>query len=77
MKLRISVTLPSDVLAKIDHVAGSKVSRSTFIELVLRKYFRDLDRMSIHAGDLQRINVAADRLNSEAADTLQYQAPQK
>ena len=76
MKQKTSITLSLDVLTKIDHVVGSKVSRSSFIELVLRNYFRDQARRKIHARDLQRINAAATRLNSEAAEVLEYQAAQ-
>jgi metal-responsive CopG/Arc/MetJ family transcriptional regulator len=74
MKEKISITLSSDIMAKIDHLAGSKLSRSAFIERVLRNYFRELARRKIHGRDLQRINAAADRLNSEAEDVLTYQA---
>ncbi len=73
MKERTSITLSSDVLGKVDHLAGSKLSRSAFIEHVLRSYFRDLTRGRMHAHDLERINATADRLNSEAADVLEYQ----
>jgi len=74
MKEKTSITLSSDVLEKVDHVAGSKVSRSAFIERVLRNYFRRRNRRAQHARDLERINAAADRLNVEAADVLEYQA---
>jgi metal-responsive CopG/Arc/MetJ family transcriptional regulator len=74
MKEKTSITLSSDVLAEVDHLAGSKLSRSAFIEGVLRTYFRELARRKIHARDLERINAAADRLNSEAEDVLAYQA---
>jgi metal-responsive CopG/Arc/MetJ family transcriptional regulator len=74
MKAKTSITLSSDILAKVDHLAGSKLSRSAFIERVLRNYFRERSRRKIHARDLERINVAADRLNSEAAEVLEYQA---
>ncbi len=74
MKEKTSITLSSDVLAKIDHLAGPKVSRSSFIEQVLRNYIRDRARRKAHARDLERINAAADRLNAEAADVLQYQS---
>ena len=75
MKEKTSITLSSDVLEKVDHVAGAKVSRSAFIERVLRSYFRRRNRRAQHARDLERINAAADRLNVEAADVLEYQAP--
>ena len=73
MKEKASITLSSDVLQKVDHLAGSKLSRSAFIDHVLRRYFRDLARGRMYARDLERINAAADQLNSEAADVLEYQ----
>jgi metal-responsive CopG/Arc/MetJ family transcriptional regulator len=74
MKEKTSITLSSDVLAEVDHLAGSKLSRSAFIERVLRSYFRDRARRKTQMRDLERINAAADRLNREAAEVLQYQA---
>jgi metal-responsive CopG/Arc/MetJ family transcriptional regulator len=77
MKEKISITLSSDILAKVDHLAGSKVSRSAFIEHVLRNYFRARSRRKMHARDLERINAAADRLNSEASEVLEYQTAEE
>ena len=74
MKEKTSITLSSEVLAQVDRLADSKVSRSAFIENVLRLYFRERARKKIHARDLERLNAAADRLNSEADDVLSYQA---
>jgi metal-responsive CopG/Arc/MetJ family transcriptional regulator len=74
MKEKTSITLSSDVLAKVDHLAGSKLSRSAFIEGVLRIYFRERAHKKLEARDLERINAAAERLNSEAEDVLTYQA---
>jgi metal-responsive CopG/Arc/MetJ family transcriptional regulator len=73
-KKRILITLSPDVLAKVDNLAGSKLSRSAVIEHVLRNYFRERARRKTHARDLELINAAADRLNSEAADVLEYEA---
>jgi len=42
---------------------------------VLRKYFKDRRRASIHARDLELLNQAAGRLNREADDVLRYQTP--
>ena len=75
MKEKTSITLSKDVLAKVDRLAGSKGSRSAFIERVLRRYLRERARAAAHARDLARINLAAARLNAEAADVLEYQAP--
>jgi metal-responsive CopG/Arc/MetJ family transcriptional regulator len=74
MKQKTSITLSSDILARVDHLAGSKLSRSAFIERVLRIYFQDRTRRKLHARDLERINAAADRLNAEAEEVLAYQA---
>jgi len=73
MKEKTSITLSSDVLRQVDHLAGSKLSRSAFIEHVLRSYLRERTRRAKHARDLERINQAADRLNLEAAEVLEYQ----
>jgi metal-responsive CopG/Arc/MetJ family transcriptional regulator len=77
MKEKTSITLSPDILAKVDDLAGSKLSRSALIERVLRKYFRDRARKEVQARDLERINAAADRLNSEAADVLEYQSSEE
>jgi metal-responsive CopG/Arc/MetJ family transcriptional regulator len=74
MKEKTSITLSSDLLAKVDTLAGSKTSRSAFIEGVLRLYFRERARKKIHALDLERLNAAADRLNEEVEDVLGYQS---
>jgi metal-responsive CopG/Arc/MetJ family transcriptional regulator len=74
MKEKTSITISSDILAKVDQLAGSRLSRSALIEQVLRTYFMQRARRKIHARDLERINAAADRLNSEAEDTLTYQS---
>jgi metal-responsive CopG/Arc/MetJ family transcriptional regulator len=77
MKEKTSITLSNDVLASIDRLAGSKHSRSAFIERVLRRYLRERARAAVEARDLARINAAAEQLNSEAADVLEYQAPEE
>jgi metal-responsive CopG/Arc/MetJ family transcriptional regulator len=75
MKEKTSITLSSDVLAQVDRTAGSKASRSAFIESVLREYFKAKVRAAINARDLELINANADYLNREMEDVLQYQAP--
>jgi metal-responsive CopG/Arc/MetJ family transcriptional regulator len=77
MKEKTSITLSDDVLAGIDRLAGSKHSRSAFIERVLRRYLKERARAAIEARDLERINRAEQSLNSEAADVLDYQALQE
>jgi metal-responsive CopG/Arc/MetJ family transcriptional regulator len=77
MKEKTSITLSKELLAGVDRLAGSKISRSAFIEGVLREYLRQQGRAAIHARDLERINRAADRFNAEALDVLQYQASEE
>lgn len=74
MKAKTSLTLSQDVLAQIDKLAGSKQSRSAFIETVLRRFLHDRRKAALHARDLAKINGAADQLNREAADVLDYQS---
>ena len=73
MKEKTSITLSTDVLAGIDRLAGSKHSRSSFIERVLRSYLLQRAREQVQARDLDRLNQAAQRLNAEAAEVLEYQ----
>ena len=74
MKEKTSITLSKDVLADVDRLAGSGQSRSAFIERVLRGYLRHREKAALQVLDLERINRAAERLNSEAEDVLGYQA---
>jgi len=75
MKEKTSITLSGDILTAIDRLAGSKQSRSAFIERVLREFLRERARAALQARDLERINTAAQRLNAEAAEVMEYQAP--
>jgi len=75
MKEKTSITLSSDLLAEVDKTAGSRGSRSAFIEGVLREYFKEKVRQAIHRRDAELINANADYLNREAMDVLRYQAP--
>jgi metal-responsive CopG/Arc/MetJ family transcriptional regulator len=74
MKEKTSITLSREVLNGIDRLAGPKHSRSALIERVLRRFLRAQARAEIQARDLEKINAAADRLNPEAEDSLDYQA---
>ena len=74
MKEKTSITLSKDVLQQLDRLAGSKASRSSLIERILRRYLGDRRRAALHARDLSRINASADGLNAEAEDVLDYQS---
>lgn len=72
-KTKTSITLSREVLRNIDRAAGSKRSRSAFIESVLVDYLRAQTRAQIEARDLELINAHADELNAEVEDVLRYQ----
>ena len=74
MKEKTSITLSREVLKDIDRLAGSKYSRSAVIERAVRSYLKERERAFIYAHDLEVLNRAADRLNAEAEETLEYQA---
>jgi metal-responsive CopG/Arc/MetJ family transcriptional regulator len=76
MKEKTSITLSREVLTGIDRIAGSRQSRSAFIESVLLQYLRDRARAQRDARDIEIINRHADELNAEAEDVLRYQAPE-
>ena len=77
MKEKTSITLSKEVLKGVDRMAGSKQSRSAFIETVLTRYLRKQARAQVEARDLELINQAADELNTEVEDILRYQAPEE
>lgn len=73
MKEKTSITLSTEVLAGVDRLAGEKLSRSSMIEGILRRYLRERAQARIQARDLELLNQSADRLNAEAADVLNFQ----
>ena len=77
MKEKTSVTLSPEVLTGIDRLAGSKQSRSAFIEDVLRQYLRERVKAVRDARDVEIINRHAKRLNRDAEDGLEDQAPEE
>jgi Arc/MetJ-type ribon-helix-helix transcriptional regulator len=75
MKEKTSVTLSPEVLAGIDRLAGTRLSRSAFIEDVLRRFLKDAERARRDAREIELLNRAADELGAEILDSLDYQAP--
>jgi metal-responsive CopG/Arc/MetJ family transcriptional regulator len=75
MKVKTSLTLSEDLIASLDRIGGRKVSRSAFIEKILRDFVerRLQDRRAARAA--AAINRHAAKLNSEMSDALLFQAP--
>jgi len=76
-KEKISITLSPEVLVGIDRLAGTKRSRSAFVEDILRQYIREQTKAERRARDLAILNRYADELNRDAEDGLDDQAPEK
>ena len=70
MRVKTSVTLPKDLLVKIDR---AERNRSAFVEKASWAYLASLEKARRDARDLAILNAKADELNAEAADVLQYQ----
>ena len=77
MKEKTSITLSREVLKGIDRVAGSRQSRSAFIETVLNQYLRQREHAQRDARDIELINRHAAKLNRDAEDGLEDQAPEE
>ena len=71
MRVKTSVTLPSDLLAGIDRV---NPNRSAFLEQAALAHLARIEKAKLDARDIEIINANADRLNAEAMDVLDYQS---
>jgi metal-responsive CopG/Arc/MetJ family transcriptional regulator len=74
MKAKTSLTLSDDLLEDLDRMAGPEVSRSSFIERILRDFVEQRARQKRLAQDVAAINQHAEKLNSEMNDALSFQA---
>ena len=74
MKAKISLTLSEDLLEELDHIAGAKISRSAFIEKILRDFAEQRAKRRRLAREVAAINQHAEKLNSEMSDVLSFQA---
>jgi len=74
MKSKTSLTLSEDLLKTLDRMAGAKVSRSSFIEQILRDFVDGHAQARRDARDTAAINRHAAQLNSEMIDVLSFQA---
>lgn len=74
MKIKTSVSLSQELLARIDQLPGDN-NRSLFLETAAWAYLDQLRREAQAARDLEILNRRADYLNAEVADALLYQVP--
>lgn len=73
MRVKTSVTLPEDLVAAVDRLAGPAKNRSAVIERAVRNLVAAQARRSRDARDLKILEKHAARLNREAEDVLSYQ----
>ena len=74
MRVRTSVTLPQELLLKVDSLAGKKQKRSVIVESALRSYLARAERRELNQGDIEIINQNAALINQQVTETLEYQA---
>ena len=70
VRVKTSITLPSDLLQRIDKAASN---RSAFLEQAARGYLASMEKARREARDVEIINQHSARLNREALDVLDYQ----
>jgi metal-responsive CopG/Arc/MetJ family transcriptional regulator len=75
MKVKISITLSSEILHLIDRRQAEFKSRSEFLERAAIEMLTHLARTEAERRDLELINRHAETLNAEAEDVLAYQSP--
>jgi metal-responsive CopG/Arc/MetJ family transcriptional regulator len=74
MKTKTSLTISEDLIKSIDKLAGPKVSRSAFVENILRDFVDGHAQARRDAREVAAINRHADELNAEMADALSFQS---
>ena len=74
MKSKTSLTLSEDLVASIDKLAGTKVSRSAYIEQILRDFVDRRAQARRDARETASINRHSAQLNAEMNDALSFQA---
>ena len=72
---KVSLTMSSEVFAEVDRQRRANVSRSAFIEGVLRDHFNKRERDATNQRDLELMNANAEYLNREMEVVLKHQAP--
>lgn len=73
MKSKTSLTLSEDLVATLDKIAGSKISRSAFIEGILRDFVVRRTQARREAREVADLNRHAATLNVEMSDALSFQ----
>ena len=70
MRVKTSITLPQELLARLDQVDSN---RSALLERAANAYLAAIERETRDRRDREIIDRNAERLNEEALDALSYQ----
>ena len=74
MKVKTSITLTEVVLVEVDRLSAARAcSRSEVIETAIEAYLRQMAQAERDARDMEILNRAADRLNAEALEVIEFQ----
>lgn len=74
MKMKTSLSLSEDLVAALDRLAGPDVSRSSFVENILRDFVEGRAQARRIARETAALNRHAAQLNEEMQDVLSFQA---
>ncbi len=72
--MKTSLTLSEDLVEIVDKLAGPKISRSAYVEQILREFVDRRARARKDAREIAAINRHAAQLNAEMSDALSFQA---
>jgi hypothetical protein len=70
VRVKTSITLPKELLGRLDRV---NKNRSALLEQAGLSYLAQLERQVLDRKDIEIIDRHAERLNREAMETLEYQ----
>ncbi len=73
MKVKTSITLPQDLVHKMDKLSGFYGNRSALIEKAVRMLIETEEKRQRDLNDLEILNQKAEIFNEEAEDVLSYQ----
>lgn len=74
MRVRTSISLPEELLVKVDKLAGAKKRRSQVVESALVAYVAKQAPQKLNKRDIDIINQNADLINEQVEETLEFQA---
>lgn len=74
MRVRTSVTLPKELLVKVDALAKKQNGRSAVVESALIDYVAKSKPQNVNRRDIEIINRNAELINKQVEETLEFQA---